>query len=242
MADAPGFAERTGRGVSIAVIDSGVHAEHPHIGTIAGGVAFTTDGEMHDDFVDRLGHGTAVTAAIQEKARDADVHIVKVFDDALATSVPTLVKAIDWASARGVHLVNLSLGTPNSHRAEVLGPAVERAVERGTLIVSAHEHDGSRWLPGSLPGVVGVVLDPECPRDRIRVRGVADGSPDDGVVGASGYPRPIPGVPEDRNLKGISFAVANVTGMLACAMQDGPRGVDAARAVSLLRELASQAR
>jgi hypothetical protein len=32
---------------------------------------------------------------------------------------------------------------------------------------------------------------------------------------ASGYPRPIPGVPVERNLKGLSFAVANVTGVLA---------------------------
>jgi hypothetical protein len=32
---------------------------------------------------------------------------------------------------------------------------------------------------------------------------------------ASGYPRPIPGVPPERNLSGISFAVANVTDWLA---------------------------
>jgi hypothetical protein len=32
---------------------------------------------------------------------------------------------------------------------------------------------------------------------------------------APGFPRPIPGVPPDKNLKGLSFAVANVTGLLA---------------------------
>jgi hypothetical protein len=32
---------------------------------------------------------------------------------------------------------------------------------------------------------------------------------------ASGYPRPIPGVPPERNLKGVSFAVANATGLIA---------------------------
>ena len=36
---------------------------------------------------------------------------------------------------------------------------------------------------------------------------------------ASGYPRPIPGVPPERNLKGISFAVANVTGLLCLHLQ-----------------------
>src|SRR5688572_503616 len=51
----------TGRGVRIAVIDSGVFATHPHINGIAGGVAIALDGSEHSDFVDRLGHGTAVT-------------------------------------------------------------------------------------------------------------------------------------------------------------------------------------
>jgi len=37
---------------------------------------------------------------------------------------------------------------------------------------------------------------------------------------ASGYPRPVPGVPPSRNLKGISFAVANVTGLMARAMSE----------------------
>jgi hypothetical protein len=34
---------------------------------------------------------------------------------------------------------------------------------------------------------------------------------------ASGYPRPIPGLAPERNLRGVSFAVANVTGLLALA-------------------------
>jgi len=217
--------------ISIAVIDSGVNPGHPHLGPIAGGVALTPDGGAHDDLVDRLGHGTAVTAAIQEKAPAAEVFVVKVFDDTLATSVPTLVRAIDWASERGIRLVNLSLGTPNAFRADQIEPAIHRAAGRGTLIVSAFEHEGVRWLPGSLAGVVGVVLDPECPRDEVRVGVVSDDGPR--VLRASGYPRPIPGVPVERNLHGISFAVANATGALAARMHDGPRELDAAGAVDL---------
>jgi len=34
-------------------------------------------------------------------------------------------------------------------------------------------------------------------------------------VRAAGYPRPIPGVPVEQNLRGLSFAVANATGVLA---------------------------
>ena len=44
--------------------------------------------------------------------------------------------------------------------------------------------------------------------------GGAGGAGRDVVVAAAPYPRPIPGVPVERNLSGISFAVANVTGVL----------------------------
>jgi hypothetical protein len=36
---------------------------------------------------------------------------------------------------------------------------------------------------------------------------------------ASGFPRPLPGVPPSRNLNGISFAVATMTGFVARAME-----------------------
>ena len=78
--------------------------------------------------------------------------------------------------------------------------------------MSAAQHNEVEWLPGSLPGAVGVLLDWDCPRDEIRRQATGDGRR---VYAASGYPRPIPGVPPERNLKGISFAVANVTGCLA---------------------------
>src|SRR6478752_1228633 len=101
----------TGRGVRIAVVDSGVHAAHPHVGSVAGGVGIDDDGRVYDDYVDRLGHGTAVAAAIREKAPDAEIYAVKVFDRSLSTRISALVAAIDWSAANGMHLVNLSLGT-----------------------------------------------------------------------------------------------------------------------------------
>jgi hypothetical protein len=39
---------------------------------------------------------------------------------------------------------------------------------------------------------------------------------------AAGYPRPIPGVPPERNLKGVSFAVANATGAIARLLGEKP--------------------
>jgi hypothetical protein len=216
--------------VSVAVIDSGANVPHPHLPAVAGGVAFDLAGAESGDFVDRLGHGTAAAAAIHEKAPEAEIYAVKVFDRELATTVATLVKAIDWATGRGLRIVNLSLGTPNEFREGELLPAVERAIARGSIIVSVYEHDEVLWLPGSMPGVVGVIMDANQPRESVSL--VERGGR--AVVRAAPYPRPIPGVPRERNLNGISFAVANATGVLAHRLVGRPRLTTAAQAIELL--------
>jgi hypothetical protein len=94
----------------------------------------------------------------------------------------------------------------------VLRAAVDRLVGQGIKLIAAYEDSGVRWLPGSIAGVVPVVLDWDCPRDEYRTSPLPDGRT---LYHASGFPRPIPGVAPERNLKGISFAVANVTGLLA---------------------------
>ncbi len=219
-----GLANKTGRGVSVAVIDSGVSPGHPHLGDIAGGVAIGSD-EDRDDFVDRLGHGTAVAAAIHEKAPDAPLYAVRVFERSLAATSMQLVRAIDWASEQRVRLINMSLGTANPEREAMLGAAVDRAAESGALVVAACEFDGQFWFPGSLPQVIGVMLDSDCPRNEVRLTVDSHGRP---AFLASGQPRPIPGVPPEGNLQGISFAVANVTGFLARLLESNAdaRSVD----------------
>jgi hypothetical protein len=93
--------EYTGRGVRIAVLDSGVHAAHPHVQGVEQGIAIREDGSLDDDFVDTLGHGTAVAAAIREKAPDALLAVIKVFWRTLSTDVGCLVRGIDEACVRG---------------------------------------------------------------------------------------------------------------------------------------------
>ena len=213
------FPNRTGRGVRIAVVDSGVHADHPHVGGVSGGIAIGPAGELSEDYVDRLGHGTAVAAAIREKAPECELLAVRVFDRALMTTGQALVAAIEWSALQGVQLINLSLGTSNQEHAPALADAVTKAAAHGAIVVSAAPQDGAAWLPGGLTGVVAVDVDWDCPRDECRVVN-ADA---DGIrLTASGYPRPIPGVPPERNFSGLSFAVANATGLLALRLEDRP--------------------
>jgi len=202
--------------VRIAVIDSGVHADHPHVRGIAGGIAIDEEGRFHNDYVDRLGHGTAVTAAIKEKAPDAEIYAVKVFDRALSTRITSLVAAIDWAAREHVHLANLSLGTMRVEHEAILRATLQQAIARNLLIVSARDDDGVRWLPGSLPGVIPVQVDWDCPRSACRIVEIEGQI----VFRASGFPRPIDGVAPERNLNGISFAVANVTGLAARCLSE----------------------
>ncbi len=224
--------------VSVAVVDSGVNVPHPHLPAVAGGVAIDFEGNITEEYVDRLGHGTAAAAAIHEKAPNAEIWAIKVFDAELATTVATLVRAIDWATEHGCGLVNLSLGTPNDFREAELVPAVERAVARGAIIASAFEHGGVRWYPGSSTGALGVVMDPAHPRESVSPT-VIDGHP---VLVASPYARPIPGVPLERNLNGISFAVANACGVLARLLADEPEVRSATDAVELVARSGGQTR
>lgn len=199
----------TGRGIRIAVIDSGVHAGHPHIAhLVTRGIGIGPDGRTDDHWDDRLGHGTAVTAAILEKAPAAELLAVRVFDHQLATTVDALAAGIDWAIQERADLINLSLGTDRAAHGPRLAAAVATAVEAGTTVVAAG-HDGARaWLPGTLPGAVGVTVDWTLSRHEVAISA-------SGLVRATGYPRPVPGVAVEHNVRGLSFAVANATGILA---------------------------
>ena len=209
LADLP---EATGRGVRVAVIDSGVNPVHPHVKGVAGGMGYGPDGRMSADYLDFLGHGTAVTAVIREKAPLAQVYAVKVFQKKLEATAEALVGAIHWSVARGMDMINLSLGTSNPAHERALAEAVNEALQSGIVIVAAAPEADVRWLPGALPGVVAVSLDWSMPREECRFEVAASG---DVHAWATGYPRPLPDVSPEDNLKGLSFAVANVTGMLA---------------------------
>src|SRR5580704_12386894 len=161
------FAEYEGRGVRVAVIDSGVHARHPHISGVSGGVSIGPDGVIEQDsYVDRLGHGSAVMAAIQEKATQAEYFAVQVFHSSLRSSATALLRAIEWTIEQRMDIVNLSLGTRNAAHAEQFRRMVERALAAGVFLVSARDMDGQRCFPGCLPGVLGVGLDERCDRNR----------------------------------------------------------------------------
>jgi hypothetical protein len=219
--------------VRVAVVDSGIAAGHPHIGPVAGGVSLIEAAVDALDYRDRLGHGTAVAAAIREKAPDAELLAVRLFDLELRATAGNLAQAIRWAADHGAHLINLSLGTPNVERSELLSEAVGYAAACGAIVIAALEQHGARMYPGALDGVVGVLICSECARDEMFV--VEAALPALRIY-ASGYPRPIPGVPPELNFSGVSFAVANATGFLARLLEDQPASVGRLRELLTIEE------
>ncbi len=209
----------SGRGVRVAVIDSGVNPAHPHVMGVAGGVAISAQGET-EAYLDYLGHGTAVTAAIREKAPEALLYAVKVFDRALSTNMETIIRALEWCIANQMQIINLSLGTGNPSHRQRFERLLDRATESGAVLVAATEDSGTPVLPGCLPPAIAVGLDWECPRESYRCALIGPRP----TFFASGYPRSLPGVPRERNLHGISFAVANMAGFAARARQACPGG------------------
>ena len=211
------FDDLTGRGVRVGIIDSGVNPAHPHVGGVAGGVFIGPAGES-DHYLDYLGHGTAIAGAIREKAPDALLYAVKVFDRSLATSSDILLRALEWCLAHEMHVINLSLGVLNQDKRPRFEEMLDRAASAGVLLVAAHEAHGRAVLPGCLPGALAVGLSQDSSRDSYHCETAGSRR----VFYASGYPRPVPGLPQERNLNGISFAVANMTGFVARARQACP--------------------
>lgn len=213
----PLLANRTGAGITVAVVDSGVHPSHPHVGSVG---ATTWIPGAAADAVDRLGHGTAVAAAIRDIAPGVELIVAKVFDRSLATSGDVLARAMDWCGDRGARVVNLSLGTANRAHANLLAASVARCGAGGAMVVAAREADGVSWLPGALPGVIPVMAERALERDELRV--VRAGAGGAAVLCAAPWPRAIPGVPRERNLSGASFAVANASGFVARLLEARP--------------------
>lgn len=198
------------RPVRIGVLDTGVCPTHPHVGKIVDGVTITVDGAI-GGYDDSLGHGTAVAAVIHHLNPEADLVAVKIFDRKLATSLPVVIRAIDWCLEHDIQVINLSLGTLNPEHRSAFEEVVARAQAARALIVSALEMNGAAALPGSLAGVIGVVETD--PSDGVEYRAYQRYGKL--VYTAPPFPRDIPGVPREYNLKGVSFAVARVSARLA---------------------------
>ncbi|RMG49590.1 MAG: hypothetical protein D6723_13600 [Acidobacteria bacterium] len=208
--------------VRIGIIDSGINPFHSHVGNVSGGVALRRgeDGriEVLDDFRDFIGHGTAVAGVIRQKAPEAELFAIKVFHRRLITSADVIAEAIGWAVDHDVKLINLSLGTLNWKHRPLFERACQRALDRGSIVIAPAHHRGRAILPGALPCCLGVAMMASCSPGEYFYRRLGEQL----AFLAHPWPRDLPGVPRERNLHGLSFAVAHMTGFAARLINEHP--------------------
>lgn len=164
----------TGAGVRVAVVDSGVDADHPRVGGLAGAVAFEPDDEApygfrtiegpHDDLV---GHGTACAAIIRALAPEAEIVSVRVLGSNLKGRGSILRAGIAWAVEHDIDVANLSL---SSRSATMFGPlheVADAAFFAGTVLVSAVNNLPGPSYPSQYSSVLSVATGPVDAPDRL---------------------------------------------------------------------------
>ena len=157
-----------GRGVTVAVVDTGV-ADVPDLaGRIAGRVDLTGtgagDGYGHGTFMAGLiaGSGAASDGAYRGVAPGAKLVDVKVADAAGHTDLITVLRGLEWIAehAQDVDVVNLSLSSysPLPYQLDPLTQALEALWRRGVTVVVPSGNDGPGAGTVTSPGTDPVLL------------------------------------------------------------------------------------
>lgn len=170
----------TGRGIVVAIVDSGIDAGNPHLaGVVIGGVDLVGDGERSDGLSDTSGHGTAIAGQIAAQpvansgvvglAPDARLLSVRAFrssepqdvDKGFGPTSQRIADGIHWAADNGADIINVSVSQTTD--SPDLRAAVEHAAAVGALVVASAGNrasdptaeDGARY-PAAYEQALGV--------------------------------------------------------------------------------------
>lgn len=160
----------TGRGIKIAVLDSGIELSHPalrHL-RLVDDIAFEVREGMGlvrvpNRGIDVYGHGTAVAGVIRHVAPEAQIGSFRIFDARLSSRFQIMEEAARLAIDRGYHILNLSLGSdgkkiPIWTAVPHYKPWIDATYRHGVHVVSACNNDDFRTpeCPGHFPSVITV--------------------------------------------------------------------------------------
>lgn len=133
---------RTGKGVEIAVIDSGIDANHPDLqGKITASVEAHAENKrviFHtSETGDSAGHGTSCAGIIAKIAPDAEFTSIKVLGAGGIGDGQAFLAGLEYAIKKRIRLINLSLGTTKPHFFAPLHDLLDRAYQAGCIVVAA---------------------------------------------------------------------------------------------------------
>ncbi|KZR57566.1 S8 family peptidase [Pseudobacillus badius] len=163
----------SGKGVKVAILDSGIDKTHPDL-QVAGGACYMTilqlDG-CKDSYNDDNGHGTHVAGIVAAKNNDigvvgvapgAQIYAVKVLNKLGDGTTSTMMAGVEWAIKNKMDIINISISSPllDSN----LQRMIQRAYNSGILVIAAAGNEGppltGEWssvqYPAKFPEVIAV--------------------------------------------------------------------------------------
>lgn len=215
-----------GKGVTVAVIDSGIDIGHPEL---AGSIAASFD--ALDSKEGPHVHGTGIAGAIVAHGRlmgsapEARILAIRAFgiaQGAAESTSFTILKSLDYAAAHGADIINMSFAGPKD---ALVGRGIAAVAAKGIVMVAAS-------------GNAGPTSPPLYPAADARVIAVSATDADDHLFAASNRGRHIavaaPGVDiflpapggKYQMTSGTSFAAAYVSGVAALVLERNPAKPD----------------
>jgi len=161
---------QNGTGITVAVIDTGVQADHPDLvgrlplpgrdfvisNTTAGAPGTATDPQGHGTHVAGIIAAADNTDGVVGGAPASTLLAVRVLDSCGTGFISAVARGVDWAVDNEADVINMSLGTTSD--VPVLEVAVNRAVEAGVVVVAAAGNSGGSVLsyPGAYAQAISV--------------------------------------------------------------------------------------
>ncbi|MCM3636526.1 S8 family serine peptidase [Sporosarcina luteola] len=222
----------TGKGVKVAVLDSGIDVKHRDLRVKGGYCSMKTECAMVVSYDDDNGHGThvaGVIAALSNQtgivgiAPSVELYSIKALNSFGVGTTNSLIDGIDWAMKQKIDILNLSITTDQDDPA--LEKALQKAYAQGVLIVASGGNNGDQanstvMYPAKYDSVIAVAA---VNADLTKLKNSAVGKEIEiAAPGASIFSTyPMKWDFEDgkadgyTRLSGTSMATAHVSGILA---------------------------
>jgi subtilisin family serine protease len=155
----------TGKGVRVAVVDSGIEHDHPAVGSaVRNGVVVEFDEHAQLQHridpdpvpVDVSGHGTACAGIIHALAPDAELYSVRVLGRDMRGRGIQFAAGLDWAIDNKMQVVNMSLSTSRQEYFALLHELADDAYFKNIVLVSAVNNVPSPSFPSTYSSVFSV--------------------------------------------------------------------------------------
>ncbi|OGO64461.1 MAG: hypothetical protein A2029_08695 [Chloroflexi bacterium RBG_19FT_COMBO_47_9] len=159
------WGDSTGKGVKVAVVDTGIEHDHPAVGgQVRGGVVIEWDESAKDKIrympdeepIDVAGHGTACAGIIHKLAPEAELFSVRVLGTTMAGRAFQFAAGVDWAVEHGMDVVNLSLSTAKKDYFAMFHSITDEAYFKNIMLVSAASNFDEPSMPSLYSSVFSV--------------------------------------------------------------------------------------